>query len=202
MMRELVVIDVDGTLIKNSVENHFKAYILSKYKIKKRHYFLGAVSTIINYILNRLLLPSKFLTFQLIANQNDLIEYLINNKDTYKSYIKDDVIQTIKINLTSNQEKEILLLTGSSELIVEKLIMPLLIAELSDKRYNVASIKVAGSNFKPGSFIKQKSYLGFGKLKYIMSNYPRNKYSYSLAVGNEIGDTLQKILFKKFIKVK
>lgn len=201
-MIELVVIDVDGTLIENSVENHFRAYILSKYKIKKRHYFLGAVSTIINYILNRLLLPSKFLTFQLIANQNDITEYLTINKDTYKSFINYDVIETIKINLTRNQEKEILLLTGSSELIVEKLIMPLLTAEMSEKSYNVVRIAVAGSNFKPGSFIKQKSYLGFSKLEYILRNYPRNKYSYSLAVGNEIGDTLQKILFKKFIKVQ
>ncbi len=201
MKNELIVLDVDGTLIKSSVESEFRKYVLSSKRLTLLHYILAIISIFSNFILSVFFLPPRFLTYQFLASHKDLEHFLLNRRNYFHSHVNDNVMHILLEQLNVCSDFEILLLTGSPQPLVEELLVPILKEKLAIHGYIDLKISVKGSMFIPGNLVKENSFYGISKLTTIKSSFPSDKFEYTLAIGNERSDELQRLIFKKFVRI-
>lgn len=122
-MKELVILDLDGVIIRGQSQKHLLDYLKNK-KIISLFFYLKIYFLFILYKLKIITNPSKIIKYSYVVLKNKDIRYVENIiSDFFNNYLKcfiySDMIDIIKEH--RNNREELVILSSSADFIVKSI---------------------------------------------------------------------------------
>ena len=177
-MKNLIVVDLDKTLIKKDSFSMFLLHWIKYYPLK--------LSLIILLRVFRIIGDTEFKRRVVhICKSNNNFDIFIENFTEKLDVLKNEFIY-YKIMEIKDKDDLVLLLSASPKEYVEKFA----------EKLNWNGV---GSYFdENGDFQNLK---GHNKLKYLKKNYPQNIFNYKFAIGDSQSDLIHMKLFNQYLKL-
>jgi hypothetical protein len=193
-MRNLILVDLDGTILKTSLEQEYKFYLLKKKGYSLEYIMCGLLATVVNKVFNLFWIPSVLSAWQIISNEGDVEDF--KTEEFYsriESEINIELMKVIRPLAVDNPDTDFLVLTGSPSALLSLKLKEQLNTYIKD-------IQIVGSELVHGSFIRKNQLLGVSKINYVLKNYPDHEKTY--CIGNDWPDLAQRFIFRKMYLVK